>query len=182
VQGIQNVKRFNTKRTAMEMALIKCTLREPMIQLDQVAQVPKGTTAIIKNAVHSDVREESSKSLDELWVQLLRKVRAEKISAATYLEEAQPVGIEGDKVIIGFLAEHSFHADALRSEANMSLVAKHLSELLQRTVYVEYRLIDEENANPNAGNSPRPVSQKETTPPSVKTAIGIFGGRVLKKN
>ena len=196
VQGLQNVRRLKPKRAALEMALLKCALREPMIQLDHPrqspataarAEEPKAGPARDPNLRPSEPGEppedEAAESLDMIWPNFLRRIRAEKMSAATFLQEARPVGMTGNQVIIGFPAGFSFHAEALRAESNLRLIEKHLSDLLQRETRVEFRIFEDEAAHgtPKETGEASAEAAAQATPDSVKSAIGIFGGRVLKR-
>ncbi len=89
----------------------------------------------------------------------------------------------GNQVIIGFPAGFSFHAEALRAESNLRLIEKHLSDLLQRETRVEFRIFEDEAAHgtPKETGEASAEAAAQATPDSVKSAIGIFGGRVLKR-
>jgi DNA polymerase-3 subunit gamma/tau len=180
VQGLQNARRFGTKRIALEFALLKAADREPMAAPGELPAdgdaVPAPEPSRPRSVGAEAAPEAAPPALpaglppEALWEDFLRRVRAEKMSAWTYLAGAAPVAVRGDCVVIGFPPDLAFNAEALQSEANRSLLEKHLSELLQRRARVEIRI--EKSAPAAAAVAPEPGI--------VKTALGIFGGRVVK--
>ena len=65
-----------------------------------------------------------------------------------------------------------------KSETNLALLEKHLSELLQAKTRVEFLL--EAGESGSAGPKNGPGARDAGDAPIVKTALGIFGGRVIK--
>ena len=127
----------------------------------------------------------SALELDELWASVVRRVQTEKMSAATYLKEASPIDHSNDTVIVGFPEDCSFHMEAMSAEANLKLLEKHLSEMLNKITRVKFILHD--GVDPGAAGRPAspqsaPASSRETADanPLIKNAMGIFGGRIIK--
>jgi DNA polymerase-3 subunit gamma/tau len=236
--GVQQAKRLNIKRVALEMTLLKCALREPMTLMDEavettsatpaapaagrpaersgqenasVAAAPSASAARPQNPsgsaapapAPSTPRTSPSASgtaeaqasaaaspaaLEELWSSVVRRVQTEKMSAASYLKDASPVDHTKDIVIIGFPEECSFHMEAMSADANLRLVEKHLSELLNKETRVKFILQNgavEPGPAPSgngaaassAGLSSREIADKN---PVLKNAMGIFGGRIIQ--
>jgi DNA polymerase-3 subunit gamma/tau len=248
--GVQQAKRLNIKRVALEMTLLKCALREPMTLMDEaVESAPAAASAPVSagrpaaraqeapsaapassstarpqsvsrpsapsagpsssapqasapasaaSAVEAPSDAASPAGLEELWSSVVRRVQTEKMSAATYLKDANPIDHSKDIVIIGFPEECSFHMEAMSADANLKLVEKHLSELLNKETRVKFILQNgsDEPAAPrgsasagaasngsgngaaqSSGLSSREIADKN---PVLKNAMGIFGGRIIQ--
>ncbi len=246
--GVQQAKRLNIKRVALEMTLLKCALREPMTLMDEAIESapatpsapaagrapvrsgqeapsasagPTASAARPQSAPRSgapvstsppsssqaspsasaagaaDVQVSAAVSpaaLEELWSSVVRRVQTEKMSAASYLKDASPIDHSKDIVIIGFPEECSFHMEAMSADANLKLVEKHLSELLNKETRVKFILqngSDEPGAasggaassgNGNSATSSAGLSSREIADknPVLKNAMGIFGGRIIQ--
>ncbi len=227
--GVQQAKRLNIKRVALEMTLLKCALREPMTLMDEaVESAPAAPAAPSAVPVSSAARSQSAPrsaapvsapapsasqtspsasasgpagavapqasaavspaALEELWSSVVRRVQTEKMSAASYLKDASPIDHSKDLVIIGFPEECSFHMEAMSADANLKLVEKHLSELLNKETRVKFILqngADEPGpglSHNGAGASSAGLSSKEIADknPVLKNAMGIFGGRIIQ--
>lgn len=195
----QNLRRFALKRAPLEMALLKCTLREPAVAVREAEEALKGSQAkgappplpaaaehrpvVKKNSVNDAGGAEmpaaaaegaaapavppAGEDLEHVWQQLVRRIRTEKMSAASFLQEGRPVEIRGDAVIVGFRPECSFNVETLGSETNKQLLDRHLSDILNRKARIEFML----EGGRAAASDDDPV---------LKSALGIFGGRVVK--
>lgn len=221
--GVQQAKRLNIKRVALEMTLLKCALREPHV-LMEAAEAQSAPKASVAPAGHSpsaaaqgvsgpsSARAQASPSdpgpaaagsapeprakassaapsedaepssaqavatdLNELWSSVVRRVQTEKMSAATYLKEASPIQQDKDMILVGFPGDCSFHMEAMSAEANLKLLEKHLSEILNKETRVRFILQD-------GGDGPKGSSSRaaDTGNPLIKNAVGIFGGRIIK--
>jgi len=229
-RGVQHIKNFSVKRVALEMALLKCTLREPMVLLSEaegpVAATAKDPGPVFSQKAPSPARAPSAPAVPEggpraesaaeeaenpppaveenptlpaqipdeeddseeaegdmvalagIWQNLVRRVRADKISAASFLAEARPVDFKGDAVVLGFPAEYSFHMEAMSGAENMELLKKHLSQLLNRQIRVEFVLLESESSGQEGAGG---ATHSKEPPPVLKAAMGIFGGRVVKR-
>jgi DNA polymerase-3 subunit gamma/tau len=127
--------------------------------------------------------EKRPQPVESVWQPLIRMLKAEKISVATYLLEGEPIGLENDLVRIAFPEKHAFHREFLESETNRRLVEKHLSSLLDRPVRVKYESVKELPGKITAGAEASAAGLPEPTPEgqeALKSAMGIFGGRVVK--
>ncbi|MBP9733436.1 MAG: hypothetical protein KBD07_03570, partial [Candidatus Omnitrophica bacterium] len=230
--GVQQAKRLNIKRVALEMTLLKCTLREPMVLMDEVIQTPassastgaagssvsaaqragdstssstgsaaaartQGPTAPSASPSGSfgpsasasapaagpaqagispseDAGSDTALALEELWASVVRRVQTEKMSAATYLKEANPIDHSKDIVLVGFPEECSFHMEAMSADVNIKLLEKHLSDLLKKDTRVKFVIHGGSDA---AGMSSKEIADKN---PVLKNAMGIFGGRIIQ--
>ena len=212
-KGIQNIKWSNVKRVALEMSLLKCTLREPMMSLNEVKNEskPKSATprtAPPKTAVNTkksdsvktpviakttapktqtgqspkaEIDNDAAVALDEIWPNFMKRIKSEKMSAASYLMEAKPVEENDGTVVIGFPGDFSFHAEALATDENLKLLEKHISELLDKETRIKFILHGDSGKPEETEGSSEMSQDKEEDKPILKSAAGIFGGRIVKR-
>ncbi len=123
-------------------------------------------------------------SLDTIWEPLIRALKNEKISVASYLAEGEPVNFENGVVRISFLETLSFHRECLEQQINKQLIEKHLSSFLDTAVRVQFESVKKLIKKPSEknGEALSAVSQK-MDPDSenlVKSAEELFGGRITR--
>lgn len=216
---LQTIKRLESKRIALEVALVKLAQKNPIEPLADIIaklgtaaprQAPPPTqkkTIIPEKPVAApkaqeisvdedddddapDVEELPSEdiSLDakpillkDVWDAVLRSLKNEKISAASYLAGGEPVGVQQNVVKISFSQKFSFNREYLESMENKRLIEKHLSTLLEREIRVEFETVkdrpeDAEEAPQKASEpAPNPVADE-----TIQNAMNIFGGRVTR--
>jgi hypothetical protein len=93
------------------------------------------------------------------------------MSAATYLNEGEPVNMKNNIVTISFPKNYSLHKESLDRQENKAIIEKTISELFNTKIRVDFLLSDE-------------VSNKEEDNednPSLKSALDMFKGRVIKE-
>jgi len=118
----------------------------------------------------------SIEKLKSLWNELLRLVGEENHSLPFLLGTAEPVGVEGDLVKVGF--NYAFHRDKLNHEKNRRILEKALGCLLKTAVRVEGVVLDRKVGIVNNGAAPETVSAAPLTP--VDGLAAAFGGRVVE--
>jgi len=111
----------------------------------------------------------------DVWPDVLKKIKAEKMSAATFLLEGGPVEVKGNRVILGFAPQFSFNKEALEGQTNRVLIEKALSQALDRMVSVALTVIE------GAEKPSKPISDKTKVSPIIQSAIEIFGGEIIKE-
>jgi len=112
----------------------------------------------------------------DVWPDVLKKIKAEKMSAATFLLEGGPVEVKGNRIILGFPPQFSFNKEALEDQTNRVLIEKALSQVLNRKVSVTVTVIE------GAEEPSKPVSDKTKVSPIIQSAIEIFGGEIIKED
>jgi DNA polymerase-3 subunit gamma/tau len=145
-----------------------------------------------------------------LWPELLSRVKTEKISAALFLLEGKPDFIDGLTLNINFPSQFVFYKEALERMENRDIIERYLKEIFNQDIKIKLNIADiiqgpgsEKDFNP-AGAPPDPdapsgriASQKavvdaqaaQKTPDKgsasseiiVKSALGIFRGRIVRK-
>ncbi len=104
------------------------------------------------------------------WPELTHAVSRERMSLATYLQEALPVDFVDGSLTIGFSPELAFFKESLEHGDTVKLVEAIFSGMLGRPVRVTYRLID--------GARPEVI---EANSPEVKEIIEDFGGEIVAR-
>lgn len=204
---LQLMKRFEMKRIPLEIALVKLCQDTPVESLRQLLEQMKNLEKKTINfempsspaparpvmAERAPVEAEEDEADDELlgeeelivksspafetvWEPLLRFLKNEKISVATYLAEGAPAYLEKGVAKISFPEHQAFHREYLESTENKKLIEKHLSSLLNEPVRIEFLMVKELNSRP----APQQAAASEEASEAVKSAMNIFGGKVVR--
>jgi len=106
------------------------------------------------------------------WPALTHAVSRERMSLATYLQEAAPVSFDvpSGHLVIGFSQDCEFYKDSMEHGDNIKLVERIFSEALGRPVTIEYRII--KDIHPPA---------VEVDSPVIQDALKTFGGEVVSR-
>lgn len=181
------IKRAMPARMGLEVAVVKLARREEISSLDEILEKVKDLEQRVGEGGGEGPPEEEEKptpaevpqiTLDrvkEVWPDVLKKVKVEKISAASFLVEGAPVEVKGSRVILGFSPQFSFHREALEEKVNKSLIEKALSEKLGCGVKVAFAKVEKlEKVSGPPGAKPKAT-------PIVQSAIEIFGGKIVKE-
>jgi len=131
---------------------------------------PQAQTAPAALEVMEPVVGLSSLTLSDIqqrWNSLTHEISRQKMSLATYLQEANPCSFKEGLLTIGFLKEHRFAKESLEMKENLLLVEKVFTEKLSSMIRVNVKIIDE--------------SIPKEAQPIVQDALQMFGGKVIKE-
>ena len=206
---LQIMKRFEMKRIPLEIALIKLAHKAPMADIAELLERLKTTekkTLIFdkkedrpapeEDKLEADIEElpegdltvkepsdeKKMSSLDAVWQPLLRALKSEKISVASYLAEGEPLGLAKGVAKISFPDRLLFHRESLETETNRKLIEKHLSALLDEPVRVEFQSVKELSmpAQPLDVSDEAESAASPESAGALKSAMEIFGGKVIR--
>ena len=105
-----------------------------------------------------------------LWDSLTFAVSRQKMSAATYLQEGSPLLFSDEGLLtIGFSKEYLFHKESLETKENVSIVEEAFTNKLKTKVFVKYVISDDN------------VKSEKQEDSNVKSAIDVFGGKVMSR-
>ena len=153
------------------LKITKKTLEEDDPDIPETEELPTGE--IPAKAILPDKK---ITSLDTIWQPLIRALKAEKISVATYLAEGEPVGLEEGVARISFPEKLAFHRESLETETNRQIIERHLSLLLDQAIRVKFESVKELAGKVYAeAKNPDPESEGV-----MKSAMDIFGGRIIR--
>lgn len=126
--------------------------------------------------------------LQNRWPELLNALRPRNLSLEALMRSCEPVGIEGDVVVLGF--SHDFHRSKVEEDRNKQIVEQALSDLIGQRYRVRCVLTQQERA---ARTSQRPASDsasgKAASPteriiaedPVVRAAVEDLGAQVVRR-
>ena len=105
------------------------------------------------------------------WGGIVNNLSKIKMSVSTYLNEGEPTKVQGDLVTVAFPKSCSLHKESLDIRENKIMVEKAASELCNADLRVNFILVADMQQNTDARNNP-----------FVKSALEMFGGRVVKED
>ena len=133
--------------------------------------------------VKEPVQEKKITSLDTIWQPLLKALKLEKISVASYLAEGEPVGLAEGLATISFPERLSFHRESLETEINRKLIEKHLSSLLDEAVRVQFKSVKTLSGSRPAKAvdfTDEVLTQNPESAEALKSAMNLFGGKIVR--
>ena len=211
--AIDFMRKTNLGRIPLEAAVIKLARAGSVVSLDEIAERLDRLVHSPQSIVHSSTRiakdekpvnpapeaaekRDTPAEIDEIlssWTAVINYIMPKKISAASYLQEGYPVGLEGRVLTIGFPTELKFHKEALDSPESRRLIEEAVREVLKldlRVVLTVAEAVDikraPEPAEPRqngAGPEAEPDAAKDEPAKReveaiVKAALDIFGGDI----
>ncbi len=125
---------------------------------------------IIKN-MPGQIVSVSLESIKDAWSSIVNNLSKIKMSVSTYLSEGEPTKVQGDLITVAFPKSCSLHKESLDRKENKIMVEKAASELCNADLRVNFILVAEMKQNTDARSNP-----------FVKSALEMFGGRVVKES
>ncbi|RKY39807.1 MAG: DNA polymerase III subunit gamma/tau [Candidatus Omnitrophota bacterium] len=182
----QMIRTCLDKRVWLEFFFLKMVNRDSFLSLEEILKRLRtlkgeegagGDKEKVSEEKEREVKKDEIKKdkdcflgeLKEIWKECVEDVGKERMSLATFLEKGKLLSVEGSKAKIGFPADFSFYYQNLQREENRRIVEKVISRRLNREAKVEFLLMEEKES-----------SKSESLPSSVKKAMEIFGGKILK--
>ena len=104
------------------------------------------------------------------WNNIVNNLAKIKMSVSTYLSEGEPTKVQGNMLTVAFPKNYSLHKEALDTKENKKIIEDKLSGLLNAALRVHFVLSKEEKTADNAEHHS-----------SIKSALEMFGGRVIKE-
>lgn len=140
-----------------------------------------------KATVPSDNGDFTLQRLKGIWPEVIRQVKIRKVSAGIYLEEGVLMGLDGDKIIIGFSKSNSLHKEALETKPNIEVVTQIISEIMEKSLKItctfsDYLENDEITKKPDLATIPDDTqAASKKVEPIIRAAIDKFKGRIVKQ-
>jgi DNA polymerase-3 subunit gamma/tau len=133
---------------------------------------PQGTNDALEQkslSVAQKVLDTSFQEIKDIWSNLISNISKIKMSVATFLQEGNPLRIEGNILIIGFSKESNFHRELLEREDNRRLIESNLKQILDKDVKIKFETIETIQRH------------HDSHEPFIKSAIDTFRGRLIDK-
>ena len=128
-------------------------------------------------------------TLRSRWPDFLNALRPRNLSLEALMRSCEPVGVEGDVVLLGFA--HNFHRSKVEEEHNKRMVEDVLSSLVGQRTSVRCILAGQERPAPppqqpaseSAGTKvPPPAEQVMADDPVVRAAIEDLGAQIIQRH
>lgn len=113
----------------------------------------------------------SLERVKEVWGNIVNDLSRIKMSVSTYLSEGEPTKIQDGLVTVAFPKSCSLHKESLDKKENKAMVEKSASELCNAQVRLNFVLTAEMKQDVDARSNP-----------FIKSALEMFGGRVVKED
>ncbi|MDP2044572.1 MAG: hypothetical protein Q8K15_05335, partial [Candidatus Omnitrophota bacterium] len=110
-------------------------------------------------------------SVKNAWGNIVNNLAKIKMSVSTYLSEGEPTKVQGDVLTIAFPKNCSLHKESLDGKENKVIIEKAVSESCNANLRVNFVLVAEMKQDTGARSNP-----------FVKSALEMFGGRVVKED
>ncbi|MFC0215462.1 DNA polymerase III subunit gamma/tau [Paenibacillus chartarius] len=122
------------------------------------------------------------------WHSILSVVKDRKITVHAWLVDGEPVGVEGDTVLLAF--KSAMHRDTTEKPANRQLIEQVMHEVLGRPVHFATVMMKEwkdAQSDASGANAPKETMQLEHEDPKaaskeewISEAIHLFGDGLVK--
>ena len=163
-------KRLDSQRIPLEISLVRLAYNK-----NQINVPAKKEQAIPQEEIKEDpVAQNPSVALESVknaWDNIVNNLAKIKMSVSTYLSEGEPTKMQGDVLTIAFPKNCSLHKESLDSKENKLIIEKAVSESCNANLRVNFVLVAEMKQDTGARSNP-----------FIKSALEMFGGRVVKED
>ncbi|MDD5097907.1 MAG: hypothetical protein PHU59_05430, partial [Candidatus Omnitrophica bacterium] len=112
----------------------------------------------------------SLENIKNVWGNIVNNLAKIKMSVSTYLSEGDPTKIQGEVLTIAFPKNYSLHKESLDRKENKLIVEKAIFECTNADLRVNFILAEQVKQGTDAHSNP-----------FIKSALEMFGGRVVKE-
>ena len=184
-------KRLDSQRIPLEISLVRLAYKKTessnlvsgKVLLVNKVETPKINTTVVEHKEQPkkienikevvSLEQEPSLSLEnlkDLWGNIVNNLAKIKMSVSTYLSEGQPIKVQGNKVTVGFPKSCLLHKESLDKKDNKDLIEKIIFELTKVNLNLNFILVTEMQLDNDTRSNP-----------VIKSAMDMFGGRVVKE-
>jgi DNA polymerase-3 subunit gamma/tau len=177
-------KRLDSQRIPLEISLVRLAYNNRQVgEKPKIPAPKKEEQAPSEKTVKDVVPKESapaqapqvhkSVSLDqvkEVWSNIVNSLAGIKMSVSTYLSEGEPTKMQGNILTVAFPKNYSLYKESLEKKENRALIEKAASELCNTELRINFILAAQAKQEQDARSNP-----------FVKSALEMFGGRVVKE-
>ncbi|MDD5109402.1 MAG: DNA polymerase III subunit gamma/tau [Candidatus Omnitrophica bacterium] len=178
-------KRLDSQRIPLEISLVRLAHNKNRIDspvTQPCVQVEPKSAAVTFEKKENSIPEETIKeasvqtpsiSLENVknaWSNIVNNLAKIKMSVSTYLSEGEPTRVQGNMVTVAFPKSCSLHKESLDKKENKIMVEKTASELCNTDLRLNFILVADLARDTDTRSNP-----------FVKSAIEMFGGRIIKE-
>ncbi len=182
-------KRLDSQRIPLEISLVRLAQNKTESRSGvcesprQKIEAPVAAAPVEKRAAPQKIQAEPPKNIPapivsvplekvkEVWASVVNNLSKIKMSVSTYLSEGEPTKVSGDMITVAFPKSCSLHKESLETKENKAIIEKAASELCNAALRVNFVLTAQEKQGPDARSNP-----------FIKSALEMFGGRVVKED
>jgi len=113
----------------------------------------------------------SLENVKDVWSGIVNNLAKIKMSVSTYLSEGEPTKVQGNMITVALPKSCSLHKESLDKKENKAMIEKAASELCNTDLRLNFVLVADLNRDTDARSNP-----------FVKSAIEMFGGRVIRED
>lgn len=174
-------KRLDSQRIPLEISLVRLAYGKNKPE-PPVARVEPKPTAELGQKKENPVLDEPPKDspaqislislekIKDVWGSIVNSLAKIKMSVSTYLSEGEPTNVQGNMITVAFPKSCSLHKESLDKKENKVMIEKAASELCNADLKLNFVLVADLVRNTDARSNP-----------FVKSAIEMFGGRVIRE-
>jgi DNA polymerase-3 subunit gamma/tau len=174
-------KRLDSQRIPLEISLVRLAYSKAVssVPLGEKLKIPvpkNKEQAVLEETVKDDVPVQvlrESISLDQVksvWSNIVNNLASIKMSVSTYLSEGEPTKVQGNMLTVAFPKNYSLHKESLDKKENKALIEKTASELCNTELRINFILVAQAKHEQDAHSNP-----------FIKSALDMFGGRVVRE-
>ena len=173
-------KRLDSQRIPLEISLVRLAYKnQPSIpkantELKSKVVLENKEPVILNETVkvvpdHNPVV--SLENIKNVWGNIVSNLAKIKMSVSTYLSEGNPTKVQGEVLTVAFPKNYSLHKESLDRKENKLIIEKAIFECCNANLRVNFILAEEVRPGTDAHSNP-----------FIKSALEMFGGRVVKED
>jgi len=173
-------KRLDSQRIPLEISLVKLAYNRLESRKNQSTSSTRDVPIENKELANpqEEIKEAPAKnpsvSLDSIkntWGNIVDNLSKIKMSVSTYLSEGEPTKVQGDVLTVAFPKNYSLYKESLDRKENKAIIEKAVSELCNADLRLNFILVAQVKQESDARSNP-----------FIKSALDMFGGRVVKED
>jgi len=178
-------KRLDSVRIPLEISLVRLAhsknqhnpsisapaASKAAVLLTEKKEQPRQIQAEAVKDIPASIVTVSLERVKESWGGIVNNLSKIKMSVSTYLSEGEPLKVQGGLITIAFPKSCSLHKESLDRKENKAMIEKAASELCGADLKVNFILTADMRQDTGARSNP-----------FVKSALEMFGGRVVKED
>lgn len=158
-----------TPKNQTDLPSVQAELKSAAIALEKKENpIPSGET--VKDA-SVETPAISLENVKNVWSNIVDSLAKIKMSVSTYLSEGELTKVQGNMITVAFPKSCSLHKESLDKRENKAMIEKAASELCNTDLRLNFILVADLKRDADARSNP-----------FVKSAIEMFGGRVIRED
>jgi len=166
-------KRLDSQRIPLEISLVRLAYSKTAKELKSKVVLESKEQRIpdeIKKTVIQQNTSISLESIKNVWGNIVNSLAKVKMSVSTYLSEGNPTKVQGEVLTIAFPKNYLLHKESLDRKENKLIIENAIFECCNANLKVNFILDEQARQGTDAHSNP-----------FIKSALEMFGGRVVKE-